>query len=827
MKDTATPKRRFWLGGKREPAQDTFFREALDEAQWAPGDESGWDSCWYTGMPRPEVFERLAPGKFVNHIPGNNALTVKSRLYETLHSARKRMIEQEGPASPEVERLSFYPRTFVMPQDYHALQRAAAANPRKRWIRKPKNSARGKGIEVVRDIGTVPVGDRWMVQEYLDNPHTIDGHKYVLRLYVLISSVVPLRAYWFREGSCKLASAVYDLDDLANPYSHLTNPDVNATNVDSDTPVVFLSLATYRAWLREQGHDDANLFRRLQDLVTLTVIASRETLVKRTRAVKADTSGCYELLGLDCLVDDTLRPWILECNLSPSLEVCAAPQDGGDVEAAMKRALVADMVSLVGMNRPTRETRDADPEARIRAEADAELARAGGYERIYPPAEVERYLPFFPLPRLEDMVLADAVNGSPVPRPRLRANGTEEIISDQSLALYREADGVLYSPTPAAAWVWLNATGGADPDDIGRQLAAAREQAGQGSGPALEWESRREVWDMLAEWAEAGLLRQTGAADPARAYGAADADPDAVAHGSAEVALQLDGNRLRVLLPLEAIAERVRRSLEPFVTTSSPGDDCPVLRVLESQRGYAVSSENWLLHSGLTLGQLVPALLRALLRAPGSSNQPGAVLGGIIVPLEDASTEITPAIMLVEGPAGIWDALAVALAEKMGSGHCRGVTPAGTDLDHVSSPGLPARIPQDLPDALSYLEPQADGQGCPTPVHTWGSDQHGYMLPASTHLRGKRFEVVAVIKPAAAPPDNEEAPVLQRASSQEILAGILPSSYAADGNPLGAETVLAFADWLERRALFNVSIADPQTALDEMLKLSASREPVT
>lgn len=31
----------------------------------------------------------------------------------------------------------------------------------------------------------------------------------------------------------------------------------------------------------------------------------------------------WSVMGIDCLVDENLKSWLLECNLSPSLEVCA------------------------------------------------------------------------------------------------------------------------------------------------------------------------------------------------------------------------------------------------------------------------------------------------------------------------------------------------------------------------------------------------------------------------------------------------------------------------------------------------------------------------
>lgn len=50
-----------------------------------------------------------------------------------------------------------------------------------------------------------------------------------------------------------------------------------------------------------------------------------------------------ELFGFDILIDDTLKPWLLEVNLSPSLG-CDSPLD-----IRLKSALIADLLTLVGI----------------------------------------------------------------------------------------------------------------------------------------------------------------------------------------------------------------------------------------------------------------------------------------------------------------------------------------------------------------------------------------------------------------------------------------------------------------------------------------------
>jgi tubulin polyglutamylase TTLL6/13 len=74
-----------------------------------------------------------------------------------------------------------------------------------------------------------------VVQEYLDKPFLIDGLKCDIRLYVLLQSVDPLRAYLFQEGLVRLATKPYvspSRENLDQLHLHLTNYAINRWSPD-------------------------------------------------------------------------------------------------------------------------------------------------------------------------------------------------------------------------------------------------------------------------------------------------------------------------------------------------------------------------------------------------------------------------------------------------------------------------------------------------------------------------------------------------------------------------------------------------------------------
>ena len=53
---------------------------------------------------------------------------------------------------------------------------------------------------------------------------------------------------------------------------------------------------------------------------------------------------CFEILGFDIFLDETLKPWIIEVNHAPSF-ACDTPLD-----TKIKRGLVCDVIKLLNLS---------------------------------------------------------------------------------------------------------------------------------------------------------------------------------------------------------------------------------------------------------------------------------------------------------------------------------------------------------------------------------------------------------------------------------------------------------------------------------------------
>lgn len=68
-----------------------------------------------------------------------------------------------------------------------------------------------------------------LASKYIMNPHLINGLKYDLRVYVLVSSFNPLKVYIYNDGLVRFATQRYtnNNDLLHNKFIHLTNFSIN------------------------------------------------------------------------------------------------------------------------------------------------------------------------------------------------------------------------------------------------------------------------------------------------------------------------------------------------------------------------------------------------------------------------------------------------------------------------------------------------------------------------------------------------------------------------------------------------------------------------
>ena len=361
----------------------------------------------------------------INHFPGMSEICRKDHLARNMNRLYKQYKTD----------YNIFPKTWVLPADFGDFQNYYRNKKGKCYIVKPEVGCQGRGIFVTknpgRDIKPQEMS-HMIVQQYISKPLLMDGYKFDLRVYVLVSSCDPLRIYVFNEGLVRLATVDYVDPTNANTEDvcmHLTNYAINkhsdnfvrptGADAEDNSDASKRSFAFFNDWLDEMKKtgvhekDRNQIWADIHDLINKTIITAAPILKHNYRTCFPTPfrgSSCFEILGFDVILDRKCKPWLLEVNHSPSFHT------DSQLDRMIKTALITDTLKLLDLRTidrkrcidedkkrvqmrligPKNETREIKAEKMkaitnewLKNVAQYEETNISGFCRIYPPQNEE------------------------------------------------------------------------------------------------------------------------------------------------------------------------------------------------------------------------------------------------------------------------------------------------------------------------------------------------------------------------------------------------------------------------------------------------------
>ncbi|XP_035630487.1 tubulin polyglutamylase TTLL7 isoform X2 [Oncorhynchus keta] len=282
---------------------------------------------WSDSAVQHEKIADLRNYQRINHFPGMGEICRKDCLARNM----SKMIKSQP------QEYSFIPKTWIFPAEYTQFQNYVKELRRKRkqktFIVKPANGAMGHGISLIRNCEKLPAQaqDHFIVQEYLDKPFLMEGYKFDLRIYILVTSCDPLRIFLYNDGLVRMGTEKYHTPNEANLsqlYMHLTNYSVNKHNENFERDETAdkgskRSIGWFTEFLRMNDYDVAKFWGDVSELVVKTLIVAEPHVLHAYRMCRpgqppGSDSVCFEVLGFDIILDRKLKPWLLEINRAPS-----------------------------------------------------------------------------------------------------------------------------------------------------------------------------------------------------------------------------------------------------------------------------------------------------------------------------------------------------------------------------------------------------------------------------------------------------------------------------------------------------------------------------
>ena len=180
--------------------------------------------------------------------------------------------------------------------------------------------------------------EAYVISRYIEKPLLVGGKKFDLRLYVLVTSYRPLKVYMNSGGFARFCTEKYtpDVAELDNMMIHLTNVAIQKTGEGyNDTHGGKWSIKNLKFFLEMTRGKDLveKCFEGIRNIVYISL--------KSVQSVIINDKHCFEVYGFDVLIDEALKPWLIEVNASPSLTAST------ENDRTLKMSVVNDTFQIV------------------------------------------------------------------------------------------------------------------------------------------------------------------------------------------------------------------------------------------------------------------------------------------------------------------------------------------------------------------------------------------------------------------------------------------------------------------------------------------------
>uniref|UniRef100_A0A8C9CVP8 Tubulin tyrosine ligase like 6 n=1 Tax=Phocoena sinus TaxID=42100 RepID=A0A8C9CVP8_PHOSS len=348
----------------------------------------------------------------INHFPGTTEICRKDLLARNMSRMLKIFPKD----------FHFFPRTWCLPADWGDLQNYSRSRKNKVYICKPDSGCQGRGIFITRTVKEIKPGEDMICQLYISKPFIIDGFKFDLRIYVLMTSCDPLRILCTTKDWRASPPPSYSRpcpDNLDDICMHLTNYSVNKHSPNFLRDAHSGSkrkLSTFNVYMESHGYNVGQIWRDIEDIIIKTLISAHPIIKHNYHTCFRNhtlNSACFEILGFDILLDHKLKPWLLEVNHSPSFSTDSW------LDKEVKDSLLYDTLVLINLRScdkkkvleeerqrarflqqcRSRETRKEEVKGfqavLLEKTEKYEKENCGGFRLIYPSVNSEKYEKFF------------------------------------------------------------------------------------------------------------------------------------------------------------------------------------------------------------------------------------------------------------------------------------------------------------------------------------------------------------------------------------------------------------------------------------------------
>ena len=176
------------------------------------------------------------------------------------------------------------------------------------WILKPAYLNNGRHIKIFSDLQQLEahylsskrLGGPHVLQQYITAPHLLKGHKYTIRMFVVLTNYGG--AYLYPHGYFNVAREAYQPTQCANLNPHLTNEHLH----HDESNVIQIPTQQFDFF--------PMLYVQIKAICAAVMISLQR---EHPTAFTCSKNRTLAIFGLDFIADSNMHLWLLEANHGP------------------------------------------------------------------------------------------------------------------------------------------------------------------------------------------------------------------------------------------------------------------------------------------------------------------------------------------------------------------------------------------------------------------------------------------------------------------------------------------------------------------------------
>ncbi|XP_054261818.1 probable tubulin polyglutamylase ttll-15 isoform X2 [Macrosteles quadrilineatus] len=288
-----------------------------------------WDVLWAHDYPFKKLYAKLKNLKshqMVNHFPGSGYITNKMDLATT--------------------NIPYIPKAFKIPQQKQQLLDYVKKYPSKKFVQK-SNDHRGIKIETLDTLDLKSNGS--FVQEYIDRPFLVDGYKFDIGVYTIITSVDPLRVYMYNGDILfRYCPEKYHPFDPKNLNKYVIGDDYLPTWEIPSLRKLYNEYGysmrdSFNEYVSRAGKDPSKIWQQIEKAIEAVCLAKEPFIIKLLSSFPSKRNF-FEMVRFDFVIDEDLNVYIMEANMSPNLSSAHFPPN-----RLLYEQVIFNLFHLVGL----------------------------------------------------------------------------------------------------------------------------------------------------------------------------------------------------------------------------------------------------------------------------------------------------------------------------------------------------------------------------------------------------------------------------------------------------------------------------------------------